>query len=222
VWQAFRCTVERGARFFFDEITWIGDGQTFEVHPKYAESYPRQHDGEGSVWALAGQPVGNSAKAIRVRPVTGPLVAVGANAFRVQFDALAPVADPKPPAFIAYVEGDDQWRYAEQVGMVRSLALTEGKEQAITFPALPDVNATNANAPTAPFELNATSDSGLPVEYYVAHGPATIERGRLILHELPRRARLPIEVKVVAYQFGRGVEPRVQAAAPVARVLRVR
>jgi len=216
------CTVEAGARFFFDEITWIGDGQTFEVHPLYAETYPQQRRGRGLRWALAGQPVGNSAKAIRVRPVTGPLVAVGANAFRVQFDALAPVADPKPPAFIAYVEGDDQWRYAEQVGMVRSLALTEGKEQAITFPALPDVNATDANAPTAPIELNATSDSGLPVEYYVAHGPATIEQGRLILHELPRRARLPIEVKVVAYQFGRGVEPRVQAAAPVARVLRVR
>lgn len=214
--------VKQGARFFFDEIAWVGDGQTFEVHPQYAETYPRQYDGEGPIWAQAGQPVGNSAQAIRVRPTGGPLVAVGPNAFRVQFDALAPVPGPKATAFIAFVEGDEQWRYAEQVGIVRSLVLTEGQEQAITFPALPDVNAGDANAAATPIELNATSDSHLPVEYYVAHGPATIDRGRLMLHELPRRARRPIGVKVVAYQFGRGIEPRVKAATPVTRVLQVR
>lgn len=211
------CTVEKGARFFLNEIAWVGDGQTFEVHPQYAETYPRQYRGRGPVWAQAGEPVGRSDQPIRVRPVTGPLVAVGANTLRVQFDGLAPVGDPKPPAFIASVEGDEQWRYAEQIGMVRSLVLTEGNEQSITFPQLPDVNAA-----TASIELNATSDSGMPVEYYVAHGPATIEQGKLILHELPRRGRLPIEVKVVAYQFGRGLEPRVKPATPVARILRVR
>jgi hypothetical protein len=215
------CTVKAGARFFFDGIAWIGDGQTFEVRPQFAETYPRQYDGEGPIWAQAGQPVGNSAQAIRVRPTGGPLVAVGPNAFRVQFDALAPAPGPKATAIIAFVDGDEQWRYAEQVGIVRSMVLTEGQEQAITFPALPDMNAGDGNAP-APIELQATSDSSLPVEYYVAHGPATIENGRLMLHELPRRARLPIEIKVVAYQFGRGIEPRVKAAAPVTRVLRVR
>ncbi len=215
-------TVKAGARFFFEEIAWVGDGQTFEVRPRFAETYPRQYDGEGPIWAQAGQPVGKSDQAIRVRPTGGPLVAVGPNAFRVQFDALAPVPGPKATAFIAFVEGDDQWRYAEQVGIVRSLVLTEGQEQAITFPALPDVNAGDANALATPIELNATSDSKLPVEYYVAHGPATIEHGKLTLQELPRRARLPIEVKVVAYQFGRGVEPRVKPAPPVTRVLQVR
>ncbi len=211
------CTVEESARFFLDEIMWIGDGQTFEVHPRYAETYPQQHGGKGPIWAQAGQPVGNSAMAIRLRPTGGPLVAVGPNAFRVQYDALAPAPGPKATSFIAAVEGDDRWRYAEQVGIVRSLLLTEGQEQSITFPALPDVNAASP-----PLELNATSDSALPVEYYVAHGPAVIEQGRLILQELPRRARLPIEVKVVAYQFGRGVEPRFKPAEPVARILRVR
>ena len=215
-------TVKAGARFFFDDIAWIGDGQTFEVRPQFAETYPQQYDGEGPIWAQAGQPVGNSGQAIRVRPTGGPLVAVGPNAFRVQFDALAPAPGPKATAFIAFVEGDEQWRYAEQVGIVRSLVLTEGREQAIMFPALPDMTAGDGNAAPAALELNATSDSNLPVEYYVAHGPATIEHGRLMLHELPRRARLPIEVKVVAYQFGRGIEPRVKAAAPVTRVLRVR
>lgn len=216
------CTVKAGARFFFDGIAWIGDGQTFEVRPQFAETYPQQYDGEGPIWAQAGQPVGNSAQAIRVRPTGGPLVAVGPNAFRVQFDALAPAPGPKATAIIAFVDGDEQWRYAEQVGIVRSMVLTEGQEQAITFPALPDMNAGDGNAVPAAIELNATSDSSLPVEYYVAHGPATIEHGRLMLHELPRRARLPIEIKVVAYQFGRGIEPRVKAATPVTRVLRVR
>jgi hypothetical protein len=70
-------------------------------------------------------------------------------------------------------------------------------------------------------DLRGTSDSGLPVEYYVAHGPATIENGKLLIHDIPRRARLPLEVKVVAYQFGRGLEPLVKTADPVTRVLRV-
>lgn len=34
---------------------------------------------------------------------------------------------------------------------------------------------------------------------------------------IPPRAKLPIEVKVTACQFGRGTEPRVRSAEPVSR-----
>ena len=215
------CKVEAGARFFFEEIRWVGDGQTFEVGPRYAETYPRQYDGEGPIWAQAGQPVGNSAAAIRVRPTGGSLVAVGANTLRVRFDALAPATSSGGSGVVAFTTGDDSWRYAEQVGIIRRVGLTEGKDQVITFPPLADVRAADVQAAGAAVDLLATSDSGLPVEYYVAHGPAAIENGRLLIHDIPRRARLPLEVKVVAYQFGRGLEPLVKTAVPVTRVMRV-
>ena len=56
---------------------------------------------------------------------------------------------------------------------------------------------------------------------YVAHGPATVEGNQLKVTEVPARATFPLEIKVVAYQFGRGVEPLVQTAKPVERVIMV-
>lgn len=72
-----------------------------------------------------------------------------------------------------------------------------------------------------PVQLQATSDSGLPVQYYVAFGPARIGNGQLIISDVPTKARFLIEVKVVAWQFGSGVEPLVKTAAPVERTFKL-
>jgi hypothetical protein len=92
--------------------------------------------------------------------------------------------------------------------------LTKGKDQMITFPT-PD----KIRVGDDPVMLHATSDSGLPVEYYIAYGPAIVSEGRLHAAELPVRAVYPIPVKVVAYQFGSGVEPLIKTAAPVERTV---
>ena len=94
--------------------------------------------------------------------------------------------------------------------------LSAGKEQTITFPPIGDLKATGAA-----ISLKATSDAGLPVEYYVAYGPAIIEKDSLRIVQIPARATFPIEVKVVAYQFGRGLEPRVKTALPVERLFKI-
>ena len=150
--------------------------------------------------------------------VGGPFVAVGANRFRMRFDALAPATGAGRGTFLAYSEGDAEYRYTEQVGMMPKgfAGLIAGKDQTVTFPPI-----NNVKAGADPIELNATSDAGLPVEYYVAHGPAIIEKGKLRLVQIPARAVFPVEVKVVAYQFGRGIEPRVKTAAPVERFLHI-
>lgn len=70
-------------------------------------------------------------------------------------------------------------------------------------------------------ELHATSSSGLPVNYYVSRGPAVIEDGKLRLAEIPVRAKFPIEVEVVAWQFGSGMEPKVRTAESVKRVFHI-
>jgi len=204
--------VDAGARFFFNRIQWVGDGQTFEVHPVYAERYPGQYNGSGPRWPLAGQQVGHSTAPIRVRPVGGPVVVAGSNTFRIQCDNLAPAAEGGRVTFLAFSEGDGEYRYAEQVGMLpRGFSgLKSGKPQQITFAPLGSLKAKSE-----PVRLNATSDAGMRVEFYVAYGPATVEDGWLKISELPARSRFPIRVKVVAWQFGRGTEPLVQTAPPV-------
>jgi hypothetical protein len=91
-----------------------------------------------------------------------------------------------------------------------------GDAQAINFPPAGDLRAG-----AAPVKLNAKSDANLPVEYYVAYGPAVIEDGQLKIVEIPRRVRYPIAVKVVAYQFGSAREPLFKTAAPVEQTLMV-
>jgi hypothetical protein len=210
--------VDAGVRHFFNGLKWVGDGQTFEVRAAYADKYPaNQPDGKGPKWTKAGQSCGQSTAPIKFRPVFGAIVPAGENRFRVQFDNLSPAADGAKCNFLAYSEGDAEYRYTEQIGMSpRGLAnLKDGKAQTITFPPI------ELPADLSPTPLKATSDSGLAVEYYVAAGPGEIRDGKLVISELPQRSAYPIELRVVAYQFGSGVEPKFKTAAPVEQVLRI-
>ena len=204
--------VDAGARFFFTKLQWVDDGQTFEVHPAYAEKYPGQYDGSGPRWADAGQPVRHSAAPILVKPVGGPVTVAGTNRFRMTFDALAPASDGGRVTFMAHSVGDAAYRYTEHVGMMpRGFGgLKTGQPQQISFASLP-----NLKPDSPPLKLTARSDAGLPVEFYVACGPAIVTNGLLRIAELPARAKFPITVKVVAWQFGSGVQPLVQTAQPV-------
>ena len=210
--------VDAGARFFFTSLKWVGDGQTFEVHPAYAAAFPSQYEGHGPHWPQAGQLVGHSSAPIQIRQVSGPVVPTGPNTFRVQYDSLAPATEGSRVTFMATSAGDAEYRYTEQVGMMpRGFAgLKNGRAQTITFPPVGDLKADGG-----PVELKATSDAGLPVEFYVACGPARVTGGKLEICEVPARAAFPLTVKVVAWQFGRGVEPLVQTAAPVVQSIRI-
>ncbi len=209
-------TLNAGARYFFNKLEWVDDGQSFVVHPEYASKYPSPpKNGPGPRWARSGQPVGQSEAPIQVKPASGAIRLVKPHTFRIAFNALAPATEPDARAvFMAFSQGDDDYRYTERVGMMSpgGGSLTEGKEQTITF-ATPE----NMKPDSAPQALKATSDSGLPVEFYVAYGPATIEQGQLKVADLPARPKYPLTIKVVAYQFGRGLEPLVKTALPVER-----
>jgi hypothetical protein len=211
--------VDAGTRFFFTQLDWTGDGQTFQVHPVYADTVPGQHNGRGPRWLKAGMPVGHAGTPIHVKRAGGPLAVVGTHTLRVQYDNLAPAGQRERATFLAYSDGDNQYRYTERVGMMpRGFnGLSKGNKQTITFPRVKDLTPGHP-----PVSLNATSDSGLPVEYYVAYGPAKIVDGKLEIAELPVRSKFPIELKVVAYQFGSGVEPLVQTAEPVEQTIHIR
>lgn len=211
--------VDAGTRFFFTSLKWIDDGRTFAVQPVYADAYPQtQRDGEkkpiGPQWLEAGQPVGHASAPIRLKRAAGPIEPVGDKGFRMSFDALAPATERARTTFMAYSAGDAEYRFTEQVGMMPRgfKGLDGGKAQALAFPPI-----ANLKADAAPVKLEATSDAGLPVEYYVAYGPAVVEAGMLKLAEVPARAAFPIEVAVVAWQFGSGIEPKVKTAEPLTR-----
>ena len=209
--------VDAGVRCFFREIDWIGDGTEFSVKPHFRDTYPETIK-DGPVWPKAGDPVGHAEVPIQLSVVGGPLEVASDSSFRVRFSALAPADNPGRSTFLAFSEGDEDFRYTEKVGMMPRgfVGLVEGAEQVIHFPHLE-----NVSVGSGPVELNATSSSGLPVNYYVSHGPAVIEEGKLRLAEVPERAKFPIEVEVVAWQFGSGKAPKVRTAEPVKRVFRI-
>jgi hypothetical protein len=53
------------------------------------------------------------------------------------------------------------------------------------------------------------------VYYYVREGPAEVRGDTLVFTPIPPRSKFPVKVTVVAWQWGRSVEPKVQTAAPV-------
>ncbi|MDR0939841.1 MAG: hypothetical protein LBN29_10930 [Mediterranea sp.] len=93
-------------------------------------------------------------------------------------------------------------------------ALTEGTPQRVTFPQPEDVKAG-----TASLLLRATSDAGLPVRYYVRGGPAYVEGDTLRFTPIPPKAKYPVKVTVVAWQYGSMVAPKVRTAEAVTRTL---
>lgn len=114
---------------------------------------------------------------------------------------------------MAYQPGDDSYAYAEQAaGLKFPPTNRDGKAQKITFPPIADQPVGVGAIP-----LQATSDSGLPVEFCVIDGPVNIEGDTLRPTAIPPRTRLPVKVTIIAYQWGRSIEPLVQSAEPVER-----
>src|SRR5690606_26183430 len=98
----------------------------------------------------------------------------------------------------------------QQFNWKLSYPLREGKRQCIAFPDLNDVKQGVASV-----VLQATSDRNLPVSYYVKEGPAEIEGDKLVLTTIPPRAKFPVKVTVVAWQYG--IKGKIQSAEPVER-----
>jgi hypothetical protein len=70
---------------------------------------------------------------------------------------------------------------------------------------------------TESLKLGATSDANVPVGYFVREGPAEIHGNTLTFPKIPPRAKSPIKVTVVAWQYGRASEPKLKTAALVER-----
>ena len=120
---------------------------------------------------------------------------------------------------MAFSAGDAEYRYTEQVGMLRERLL--GIEERQGRRPSPFRRSASSRRGGAPSSWQATSDAGCPWSTTWRTVRRQIVDGKLAIAELPSRRGFPIAVKVVAWQFGRGVEPKVQTAQPVEQTIQI-
>ena len=177
------------------------DGVTFHLKAVYTDTLRNEYSKE------------HSTHPIRMSRICGPVEVVNDTTFTVRFYRMG-LDNPKRTGGIclmASVKQDHKYRSAVQQVEIRiPYRNKEGIPQRIIFPKLSDVKASVKEK-----SLKGTADSGLPVYYYVKEGPAEIKRDKLVLTKIPPRAKFPVKVTVVAWQYGRSGEPKVQTAEAV-------
>jgi hypothetical protein len=174
---------------------------TFEVKATFLEKADNP--------ALPQDPVGHAEGAIRFVPHYSSLELVGPGRFRTVFHPLW-----NSTRLSAYHMGDATHRF-EEVLITAPVPQPGGIAQTIEFPTIGTVSREDF-----PITLKATATSELPVRFTVEYGPAVVRNGNsLVLAEIPKRARYPMNICVWAYQLGSHVEPKVQRATPVRQTI---
>lgn len=179
------------------------DGLTFHINATYTDSTRTNIIND------------HASVPIKISRICGPVIKQNDTTFSVRFYRMG-MDNPRRTSSIwllASSAGDDKYKSSvHQLSLDFPLKNKEGQEQHITFPQINDVKKG-----TKSITLNATSDSGMPVYYYIQDGPAMIDGNKIIITNIPKRAKMPIKVTVVAWQYGRNTEPKIQTAEPVYR-----
>jgi len=191
------------------KLTPIEDGMTARVKADFVRDAPPQF--------RHPQQLGHAEGPIQFRLFggwSGGGEQLGPDTFRIRFDRFG-FARRRPGSLMvmAFHPGDTKFAYTEQPCSIDFPERNgKGKPQQISFAPIP-----NQKVGTAEVKLNATSDSGLPVEFCVIAGPAELKGNTLSLTRIPPRTKCPVKVSLIAYQWGRSIEPLVQSAEPIER-----
>lgn len=155
----------------------------------------------------------HASSGISITRICGPVKKIDDTTFQISFYRMG-FNSPKRSNdiwLLARSKGDAIYKSAvQQLDMRFPIANKEGKEQHIEFSPLSDQKSTAKT-----LRLQATSDIGLPVHYYVRQGPAEIRDNQLLFTGIPPRSKFPIRVTVVAWQYGTSIEPKIKSAEPV-------
>ena len=183
------------------------DGISFQLKGVLLEKVPDNFVGAG-----AGEKLGSTPGEPTIEWMSGCVEPLGGNRFRI-----APDRNWPSPIYIAVRQPESaSVKASVQPIQVSRDFNTEGKDQKITFEPIPDVKAGAES-----ILLKATSDSGLPVHFFVDAGPAIIQGDRLLFTMIPPNATLPITVTVAAWQFGRYADPKIKRADIVRQNFRI-
>lgn len=152
-------------------------------------------------------------KDINISKINGPVTQINDTTFKLDFYRIG-LSNPRRSGDIwlmAQIEENKSWKSAvQQLNIQIPYPLIEGERQYVLFPGITDV-AVGAKS----IKMQAVSDKGLKVSYYVKHGPAKVEDDKLIFTPIPPRSKFPVEIKVIAWQYGQKGE--IQSAQAVER-----
>lgn len=193
----------------------LADGTTFHLYATFLKSV----DG-GSLnttrWTglPPGSTLGHASRGgpIVISRISGPVEKINNDTFRVRFDRIYSTTDRRNSDIwlLASQLGDSKYKSAFQQALMKLPNFTVGEDQNITFPKIPD-----QKSGIRQLKLNASSDSGKPVYFYVREGPATVDGNILKFTRIPPRAKFPLNVTVVAWQLGCTDGIKLKTAAPV-------
>jgi hypothetical protein len=202
------------------------DGVTFHVKTAFLDAVPAGEMNYPGLWAglPVGSPLGHATGGgpIVVDKIVGPVKKISGDTFALRLDHNAGTDDNRLLDIWLWASqpGDDKYKSIVQQATVHVQPNTIGTDQHITFPPIPDQKIGEMGKPGQGIVLGATSDSGMKVYYYVREGPAEISEGKtttLLFQPIPPRSKFPVEVTVVAWQWGRTGDAPVKTATPVER-----
>lgn len=177
------------------------DGVTFHIRAIYTDTLRRRPSSE------------HADRLPVISRICGPVEKVNDSTFTVRFYRMGMNNAKRSHDIwlLAMNDGNQTYKSAVQQAVLHFPSKnTEGTIQHIDFPLIPNIKKGIKS-----ISLHAVSDSGMPVYYYVQEGPAEIRGNRLMFTDIPVRAKLPIKVTVVAWQYGCSISPKVQTAEPV-------
>ncbi len=197
------------------------DGVTFKLKGAFYDAVPGGSP-RPAQWAgrPAGSPIGHASGGgpVSIERICGPVEKLAPDTFSLRLQKEDSTDEQRYELVLAATHpGDQNYKPAVQQAHLWVPARNkEGRDQKITFPAIPDQRAGAKSVP-----LTAASDSGAVIYYYVREGPAEVSGATLTLTAIPPRARFPVKVTVVAWQYGRALEPRLKTAEPVERAFSI-
>lgn len=163
-------------------------------------------------------PVNEHAKTtLHINKITGPVKKVNDSTFQISFDRVG-FNNPKRSNdiwLIAVNDGDENYKsIVQQADLHFPLLGNNGmKDQQIIFDTI-----SNQKPGTKFVQLKAFSDVKTPVHFYVEEGPAEITGSQLRFTKIPPRAKFPMKVTIVAWQYGSNAEPQLQTTQPAKRI----
>jgi hypothetical protein len=187
--------------------TVLTDGVTFSVAATSLDKSPTSN-------LYSGTAVGHAIGPILFKASTGAIKQTGPNTFQIWMKrgGLIQQGSPWEPWIMAYQPGDSEYRRADRPGHPWLLTQNkDGKVQTIDFEKIE-----NQKQGVKSLKLHATSDAGLPVQFYVVSGPVELkDADTLEFYLLPPRTKLPARVILGAYQWGRVTGDKVQTTGPI-------
>ena len=192
--------------------TLLPDGVSWKVQAAFLDHAPLQLGFQN--------PLGHAAGPIRYQVSSGALRQVGPDTFRVWLGRgnIDRQGNPWEPWVMGFSPGDGTYCAADRPIHFRiPLINKEGTPQAIHFPPLPD-----QPVGMKLLQLKAHASSGLAVQYFVVSGPVHLTNDDTLEFEpIPPRAKLPLRVRIGAFQWGRGGSEKIQSAGPEFREFQI-